>query len=91
MSDEAQLPQALFEKTIAIRLESRIPIAVRDEAGVVIGSAQLEGFVGVSLVIDKHHPLALDLETDNGLARLKLTASIEDNVVDGVMNVGVSR
>jgi hypothetical protein len=82
---------ALFEKTIAVRLESRIPIVVRDETGAIIGSAQLEGFMGVTLVVDKHHPFAFDLENDTGLARLKLSARVEDNVVDGAFTVGGGR
>ncbi len=81
------VPEELFQKTVAVRVESSIPLRVVDEAGVTIGSAGLEGFVGVTIVIDKHHPLALDLETDNGLAKLRLTAHIEDNVVDGVLEV----
>ena len=86
------MPDAtLFEKTIAVRLSSTIPLRVVDENGKTIGSAQLEGFVGVTLVVEKSHPFAFDLETENGLARLKLTAHVEDNVVDGVLSVGASR
>lgn len=82
------MPEDLVEKSVAVQLTSDIPLTVRDDQGVVIGSARLDGFVGVTIVINKHHPAALNLTTENGLAKLKLTASIEDNIVDGLLVVG---
>lgn len=82
------MPESLTEKTVAVRLSTNVPLRVFDDQGRVIGSAYLEGCVGVTLVVEKNHPAALDLETENGLARLKLTARVDDNVVDGSITVG---
>lgn len=78
----------LTEKTVAIRLESTVPMQVLDDQGRVIGSARLDGSVGLTILLDKHHPAALDLETENGLAKLKLAGRIFDNDVNGYITVG---
>ncbi len=77
-----------FTKTVSMRLSSNIPLRVVDDEGNLIGAAYLDGFVGVTLIVDKHHPAALDLETDNGLGVLKLHAHVEDNTVDGSISIG---
>ena len=82
------MPEPLVSKTVAIKLSSNIPLRVVDDQGRVIGSAYLEGCVGVTLEVEKNHPAVFDLDTNNGLARLKLAAMVEDNTVDGTITIG---
>jgi hypothetical protein len=83
------MAENLTEKTVSIKLNSDIPLSVFDDEGRVIGSARLEGTVNVTIIVDRHHPSSFDLDTDNGLAKLKLVALINDNVVDGALTIGV--
>lgn len=83
------MSESLVEKNVAVKLESTVPLRVVDEQGRVVGSAMLAGVVNISVLLDKHHPAAFDLETENGLARLKLSAGITDNTVLGILTIGV--
>lgn len=82
------MSEPLVEKTVAVRLTTTVPLKVVDDQGRVIGSANFDGYVMVTLEVQKNHPAALDLETDNGLAKLKLTANVNDNIVDGAIIIG---
>lgn len=82
------MSESLVEKTVAVRLSTGIPLRVVDDQGRVIGSAIIDGVVGVTIVVDKHHPTSFDLETENGLAKLRLDAHVEDNIVDGTLTIG---
>jgi hypothetical protein len=85
---EAKVSDHLCEKTIVVKVASTVPFCVIDDIGRVVGSANVVGELAVTICIDKHHPSALDLETDNGLAKLKLVAYVHDNVVDGSVTIG---
>jgi hypothetical protein len=82
------MDDSLLQKEVFVKISSLVPLSIVDDQGVAIGSAYMDGHVMLRLVIDKHHPAALDLETENGLAKLKLSARIQDNVVSGVLVVG---
>lgn len=82
------MPENLVEKTLTVKLETAVPVQVYDDQGKLIGSAYIDGFVGVTVVVDKHHPAALDLETDNGLAKLKLDAKVDNNIITGTLTIG---
>ena len=77
----------LLEKQVLVPLESPIPLVIRDSEGKVIGTANVEGSVLMSFVVQKNHPSALDLETGNGLLKIKLNARIDDNLVEGELKI----
>lgn len=82
------MPEPLATKTISVELTTRIPLKVVDDQGRTIGSAYVGGSVDVVLELEKNHPATFDLATNTGLARLKLSAHVEDNIVDGVITIG---
>ena len=85
------MAEELYERDINVNLESPGPLRVVDSDGKVIGSARLIGMVQMKIVLDRNHPESLDLETDNGLARLSLYGLIEDNVVHGTLTINPNR